>query len=181
MPGRKFLSILLLGGIFTVLSLSFLAPAWATWTKYERNPILEGKPGEWDYDSVANQNVRYIDGVYKMWYGGNNGNIWQIGYASSSDGINWVKNKAPVITTEGAENWTIGNENRIVKEVSHPTVVFTPPNEYEMWYCVVSTSWQSGNDRSRVKYARSTDGIHWTVYPGYVLTGTPFAWDRGGY
>jgi len=176
MPVRKILTLILLGAIFTILSLFSPADTLATWTKYENNPVLEGTEGKWDNASVANQKVLYINGVYKMWYSGHNGNIWQIGYATSPDGLIWEKYTQPIITPNSAENW----ENRTVKEVTHPSVLFTPPNKYEMWYCVISSTWQTGEDRFRVKYASSNDGINWNIYPGYVLIGTPNKWDRGG-
>ena len=83
MPARKFLNILLLVGIVAILSSFFPAPTLATWVKYEGNPILEGTMGGWDARDTQGGFLIREENIYKMWYVGNNGSGWRIGYATS--------------------------------------------------------------------------------------------------
>jgi len=72
-----------------------------TWTKYAGNfcpgtfgdgCVLDiGPPGSWDDIRLYSPTVFYDGTTYKMWYGGYDGIVGRIGYAISSDGINWTK------------------------------------------------------------------------------------------
>ena len=68
------------------------------WTRWKGNPVLkEGSPGEWDDGGFSEAEVLYHNGVFHMFYGG--AKIYRpriatresIGYAYSTDGINFVK------------------------------------------------------------------------------------------
>lgn len=62
------------------------------WTKDEaNNPVIpKGRPGEWDSHGTWDPFVLYEDGLFKMWYGGNDPACnW--GYAVSGDGSNFIK------------------------------------------------------------------------------------------
>lgn len=64
------------------------------WTRYGLNPVLGlGAPGSWDSDYVTSGTViPAIGGVWRMWYSGGQSAAHEgIGYATSSDGINWTK------------------------------------------------------------------------------------------
>jgi len=55
------------------------------------NPVLEGT-NPWEEAGISDPSVIYHDGKYRMFYGGiGNPSFWQIGYAESTDGINWEK------------------------------------------------------------------------------------------
>jgi len=137
------------------------------WTKYENNPVLVlGNEGEWDEANADHACVLFIDSIYKMWYMGEDGQSARIGYATSSDGINWDKYIGnPVLGLGSLGSW---DEN----EVMHPCVVFDG-NIYHMWYNGY------GQDVQRTGYATSEDGINWNKHAGNpVLTvGAPAAWD----
>ena len=65
-----------------------------TWTKYVYNPVLTvGSSGTWDSDSVNDPWVIWDGTQYQMWYTGwsVNGQLAQIGYATSPDGTHWIK------------------------------------------------------------------------------------------
>jgi hypothetical protein len=146
-------------------------------------PVLHvGGPGEWDRDGV--ETVCVIKDVeaphserYKMWFYGENPDYTAIGYATSSDGINWTKYaKNPVLLPGPAGSWDAA--------ICGPTVIKdydAPPSErYKMWYTglkiefigEISVTWAIG-------YATSPDGINWTKYPGNPVLeqGPPGAWD----
>ena len=126
-----------------------ISPDGSVWTKYVGNPVLEvGPPGSWDDNSVVPGSAIFDSGVFKLWYSGYNGSAIQIGYAESTDGIEWTKHVDPVlgrVSYPGA--WDSG--------VSNPSVVHDG-SVYHMWYA-------GGGDRSVVSigYAFSSDGIEW--------------------
>ncbi len=67
-------------------------PFQIDFTPYENNPILtRGASGEWDYYSVFERKVVYIDGVFHMFYTGRSEDISGIGYAISPDGYTFTK------------------------------------------------------------------------------------------
>lgn len=75
------------------------SPDGVIWSKYANNPVLvAGSSGAWDYPRVQDPRVILIDSTYHMWYSGGGYFTWQIGYASSLDGINWTKEPQPVLT-----------------------------------------------------------------------------------
>ena len=143
--------------------------AWSSdgihWTKYAENPILEGTPGTWDEDGIAAPFViRFGFNDYRMWYqsGG------QIGYATSTNGVEWTKHITPALTPEATGAW---DDER----VADPNVLFYGMT-YHMWY--------SGGDGDaiRIGYASSSDGIHWNRSASNPLLsyGAPGEWDEFG-
>jgi len=130
--------------------------AWSTdgilW-EIHPDPVLDaGQDGAWDDDFVYGPSVIYHNNEYHMWYCGNGGNDnpTRIGYASSSDGINWDKDEEnnPVIET--------GPYDSYYESWLNFPCVMRNYGMYEIWF--------SGHDRFehyRVGYARSADGIHW--------------------
>ena len=61
--------------------------------KYQRNPVVRaGGNGEWDSIKADNPFVMFdLKVCDKMWYHGQNLSYSAIGYATSSDGIQWTK------------------------------------------------------------------------------------------
>ena len=55
--------------------------------------FANGGGGTWDATHVAFGSIRQkIDGTWEMWYSGGDGNVHEgIGYATSADGLNWVR------------------------------------------------------------------------------------------
>ena len=116
--------------------------------------------------------IIYDGNIFKLWYTGNNGSGWRIGYASSSNGLeSWTKSSSPIMDIGSADGWEKG--------AGDPFVIFDD-GIYKMWYTAVSDIWQYGPDRFRVGYATSDDGINWTKYSAWLLQGTQGAWDGGG-
>jgi predicted GH43/DUF377 family glycosyl hydrolase len=97
------------------------------WTKANA-PVLDmGIWGSWDDRGAWSPSV-LLDGFeYKMWYTGWNGVSAGIGYATSTDGINWVKpSNSPVLDPGTTGLWDYSY-------VSNPTVILQD-NRYKMWY-----------------------------------------------
>jgi predicted GH43/DUF377 family glycosyl hydrolase len=123
-----------------------------SWTKNASNPVLSlGTYGDWEDDKVGHTAVLKDESTYKMWYSGYNGSNWRIGYATSSDGVNWTKYASnPVLNLGAGGTWDDAH-------VLRPSVM-KEGGVYKMWY--------SGHNGSnyRIGYATSNDGINWTRY-----------------
>ncbi len=120
------------------------------WEKHPDNPVLEvGPVGSWDHQSVIVPSV-LIDGTtYHMWYGGDDGTHFRIGYATSPDGITWTKDTLnPVLDVGPAGSW----EDYCV---FFPTVLIVG-STFHMWY--------TGDDGTHYRFGHATspDGLTWT-------------------
>lgn len=145
--------------------------AQTTWCKYGGNPLIEpGPPGAWDDTRVAPNAVMLEGGVYHMWYTGWDGSLngnFQIGHATSSDGITWVRDTAnPVVRVGTGSDWD-------TYAASDPAVL-KDGDVFKMWY--------SGGDGSSIRgvgYAESLDGVTWSKYSGNPVLQQGFAgaWD----
>ena len=140
------------------------------WIKYPLNPIINLGPSSWDGVSVPGCSVVYHDGLYQMWYTGSpSGGMddAEIGYATSIDGYNWVKDPVNPVFYKGAGGtWDSSS-------VAFPSVVYDGL-EYHLWY----TGKDAGGNFA-IGYANSYDGINWTKYSNNpILTpGTSGSWD----
>ncbi len=143
------------------------------WTKDPLNPVLDvGTSGSWDDTQVFPMagSVIFDNNIYRMWYGGcNTSNRWQIGYATSDDGSVWTKDEAnnPVMMPGSSGEW---DDHSVI-----PGTILMNGSTYDMWFSGVTP-----DNRWRVGYATSTDGISWTKYLlnpvlDYGLVGT---WDH---
>lgn len=162
---------------FTViLSVLFLASTFTTsftqtnWTKFPNNPVLtQGPFGSWEDRGVYAPFVLKHGDTLKMWYSGaKSGDVHQIGYATSINGINWQRDpRNPVLNVGAPGSWD-------AEFVSHPKVILDDTT-YHMWYG--GTDDPSGYSY-RIGYATSTDGINWTKHPDPVMDlGPPGSWD----
>jgi len=152
--------------LFVLLSTSIAAQT--EWYKYPGNPVFEyGKSGEWDQAKIAHV-VLFEDDQYHMWYEGWSSELGQtgIGYASSRDGINWIKHEAnPVDFSFESEDWAYRYQSfDIIKKDSM----------YLMWFIGLDRIDTTGY----VGYAWSNDGFSWTIHPEPVLkSGKEDEWD----
>jgi len=147
------------------------------WTKSASNPVLEGSLGEWDEDGVLSPCVtKESDTSYKLWYTGRTddtldtvGSI-QIGYATSSDGINWVKSGSnPVLVKGSPSDWDsrgVGVGNVVMID-----------NTYHMWYTGYEGAGTSDIELA-IGHATSSDGMSWANRSRELTEGT--AWETNG-
>jgi predicted GH43/DUF377 family glycosyl hydrolase len=158
--------------LFAFAAIFSVSLAQDNWTKYLGNPVLSpGSSGEWDDNSLAPFFVLFEDTLYHMWYGGHDGSIFHIGYATSTNGSNWEKDTVnnPVLDVGPSGSWD--DARVIIPSVLHHDTV------YHMWY--------SGNDgtTSRIGYATSIDGINWvkdTINNPVLSVGPSGSWYEGG-
>ena len=167
------------------------------WTRDANNPVFEvGPEGSWDQDRVTCGDVTMVDDTYHMWYTGGNFSleVFGIGHAFSTDGINWERDPDnPVLTVELEGDWEY-------EWIWVDEVVFNG-SEFHMWYQAGNYP-GSDNEVKAIGHATSPDGSIWTrdlgnpvLEPGYsgewdyprtsfpsvVFDGTSFhMWYAGG-
>jgi predicted GH43/DUF377 family glycosyl hydrolase len=142
------------------------------WTKDSQNPVFSGGgTGAWDNDVNVPFVIFNSDSArYEMWYtasppGGN------IGFAFSSDGVAWNKDANPVLSRSP------GTWDSIL--VCCPCVL-RENGQYKMWYTGTATTSGGTAVGTRIGYATSPDGRHWTKYAGNpVFTAGPSTWEAG--
>ncbi len=145
------------------------------WTKHP-SPVLQvGTSTQWDNGFIEGPSVIKDGNTYKMWYCGYDATVdgsgtdgkANIGYATSTDGINWIKNTNNPILSAGVNSWDS-------MSVQDPHVI-KQGAIYYMWF--------GGNNiqgyGQSVGYATSNDGINWVESSqNPVLTkGNVGAWD----
>lgn len=148
--------------------------AWSldgqNWHKYAGNPVLSASLS-WERDDVGECEVIKDGTTFKMWYGA--GAIGdpthkKIGYATSSDGINWTKHADAVMETGPAGSW---EDQRI-----SVSTVLKEDGAYKMWYNGGTGPW-STNNQSATGYATSSDGISWSKQGRAIRRGAAGQWD----
>jgi predicted GH43/DUF377 family glycosyl hydrolase len=162
---------------YTVINDSFecigyaSSPDGITWEKYdnpetteppyaESDPVLTaGLPTEWDEGAVYSPSVLLIDDTYHMWYQGWDGSQspWHsdIGHATSTDMISWVKDTLNPVLEVGPD----GSWDDIW--INSPCVIYDG-TEYHMWYGGYNGLISGG---VRIGHATSQDGVTWTKDP----------------
>ena len=138
------------------------------WQKYQGNPIIVHGPGTYDSFYTRYATVLYDPPIYRMWYTGqsllNSSKVPSfyiaVDYATSTDGVHWVKSDANPVYGGGA-NW--GSYF-----FEHPSVVK-----------VNGTLIMAGDNGYQIAYVTSQDGIRWGG-GGQVLVGpSADGWDNG--
>ncbi len=123
----------------------------AQFIKYEGNPVLRlGPAASWESKQVSHPRIIFDGKTYRMWYAGSNDTCRQIGYATSTDGINWTKDpNNPVLT--------VGQLGTIDNMVISPGAVVYDGNVYHMYYTA-----RGFTNAGTICHATSPDGIVWT-------------------
>ena len=109
-----------------------------SWERNNNPVLVPSSPGEWDDTWVFNPDVLFIDNLYYMWYVGtpNTSFLFEIGLATSYDGINWEKHSTnPVLQP------TPGYWDGI--SVGCGTVLFIG-DSLCLWYHGMGSFWQIG-------------------------------------
>jgi len=89
-----------------------------------------GPTGAWDQDKVGRPSVLLENGVYKMWFDGQKSGVRHVGYATSTDGVNFTKHPMnPLVLNAGAVDVKkIGNVYVMVAEGQSGTAWYTSPD-----------------------------------------------------
>jgi N-acetylneuraminic acid mutarotase len=99
-----------------------------TWSEVE-DPVMRPESGKWDYPRAQSSSVVFDGNTYHLWYSGGDFMTWQIGYATSTDGIAWTKHESnPVVGIGETGSWD-------GKYVGFPSVMYDSDRElFRMWY-----------------------------------------------
>ena len=134
-----------------------------TWQKH--GVVLTEGTG-WEAQSLDKPFVIRNGDTYQMWYSGHSGTGGQfdIGYATSPDGVNWTKHAGnPVLS---------GSSIPVVSELYVGSVLFEN-DTYTMWFSAVT----AGGSVEHIRRAISQDGISW-IDQGIVFEpDVPGSWD----
>jgi predicted GH43/DUF377 family glycosyl hydrolase len=144
------------------------------WQRNSSNPVLHvGVSGSWDVALAIHPYIIVDDTTYHMWYGGTDNpsfTAFRIGYATSSDGINWTKYpENPVLPLGDQGEW----DSATLAGHSY----YFDGETFHMWY--------GGSDNldytgTCIGYATSPDGIHWEKYAGNPVLCGSGGWDSNG-
>ena len=104
------------------------SPDGVNWTKHNGNPILGlGPSGSWDDVWIASPRVLMTEISYEMFYSAFDGSNVRIGYAISSDGLEWAKYDGNPIVNQGS-NGTWDDKFLFVGSV------ILDDSTYNLWY-----------------------------------------------
>jgi len=146
------------------------------WVKHSGNPVMAAGPEEWEDTYIGPGSVIFHEGEYHMWYSAGHfpdaGNEdFKIGHATSSDGINWTKDKNPVLGTGVVGEWDS-------RGVFAPSVLLRD-DVFHMWF----TGYSGDGIFQSIGHATSTDGIMWTKDANNPVLekGSSGEWDGDGF
>ncbi|MFI5274512.1 MAG: hypothetical protein ACHQ4H_15890, partial [Ktedonobacterales bacterium] len=140
----------------------------SAFTRYAGNPVLTPTPAESaPATALTRPAVVAIPGGWRMWYSTNSpknpaGQAW-IGSATSTDGIHWRKQGAPVLTPQAA--WEHPG-------LQCPNVRYDAASGlFQMWYCGGAIY-----EPDAVGFATSPDGVTWTRHPANPIFKPTSGW-----
>ncbi len=136
------------------------------WTRQPAPVLSPGPRGSWDERGVADPYVLKLQGVFYVYYlGQNRAHQQQIGLARSGDGVHWTKLRSSPVLAMPLPGSKRADENGL----GEPAVW-----QAEGWYWMLYTG-RDANEHRALLAARSADGVHWTAlntFRGNAL------WDR---
>jgi hypothetical protein len=145
------------------------SPDGITWIR-DTIPVLDyGPTGSWDEDAAFAPQVIVISDMLHMWYVGHRGVAnnydFQIGHATSPDGITWTKDpNNPVLPRGSSGAWDYA--------WVHTGSVLYDSTQYHLWY----SAWDGLSNWVRTGHATSPDGLTWTKDPSNPVL-TVGSWD----
>jgi predicted GH43/DUF377 family glycosyl hydrolase len=110
------------------------SPDGIVWTKSSSNPVItRGSTGSWDETAVYSPDVLFNGSIYQMWYSGSNAQgLSQVGFATSSDGVQWFR-QGMVLPQGSAGSYDSDGADRAA-------VMLAASGIYKMWYSASSST-----------------------------------------
>ena len=127
-------------------------------------PVLSADTTQqsWSSKMLYSPTVVHVDGVFKMWYVGSEGDyaaehgVLNIGYAESEDGVQWQEYAGNPIL--------VAKDLPFATDFQTPFVLFDEEERiYKMWF--ISLYLDDQRMDQMLGYATSTDGIDWSIHP----------------
>jgi predicted GH43/DUF377 family glycosyl hydrolase len=139
-----------------------------SWNTIGTQPVLgRGSYGSWDSYSVVVCHVMKEDNQYKMYYAGWNAHPndvpQKVGYAVSSDGINWTKHQNPVMEDYGE-----------YRHMSMTSVV----KHNGIYYGYLA--YMNQNSTYYIGLATSVNGINWEMSALNPILTSSYPWEGNG-
>jgi len=132
----------------------------------------------WAEVMLYTPHVIRVDGDWKMWYigssGESRGSDFDLGFARSSDGLNWQPHSGNPIATLRDIPWGAGWQT--------PCVLFDEQEGvYKMWFASRTLIKHDANGgcvalETALGYAQSDDGLSWSVHPEPVYDSARRPW-----
>lgn len=135
------------------------------WELGKNSPVLNyGDENTWDSHSVQSGVVLKDINDYKMYYLGFSDQFgqWNLGLATSSDGIRWIKYPTPVVYADS-------NEYQIA-----PGDIIKINNNYYLYYSVRKDAYYE------IRLAISSDGVNFTKYQNNPILIADKYWESYG-
>lgn len=132
----------------------------------DKTTILTGIPNTWE-SAVNRASLVHKDNKWHLWYTGRDGRVSKIGYATSDDGIHFIRqSKFPVLYPETEQEG---------ESVMNPHVIWNSKKDcYQMWYAAGETY-----EPDIICYAESKDGVLWKKHFHPVLAKYPqHEWEK---
>ncbi len=102
----------------------------ATFTKYCGGPVLSGDSYTWERGQVKSSEVIYTGSRYEMTYSAGGTGEFQVGWATSANGIHWERHSSPIVRTGEGGTWTGTG--------TLGAALLIESDRYRMWYSGVS-------------------------------------------
>lgn len=122
-----------------------------------RGELLKATPDTWE-DNLNRGCFVIKDGIWYLYYTGQNGDVSKIGLATSEDGVHFIREKSnPIMQPE------LDFENAAVM---NPCVMYDSDQAlFRMWYAAGESF-----EPDVLAYAESKDGVSWTKRPRPIMT-----------
>jgi predicted GH43/DUF377 family glycosyl hydrolase len=144
--------------VITILLSTIISFGQTNFIKYADNPVLQGTPGMWDDVIIKRGSVLFEEGQYFMHYIGSDESAFagmDIGYAYSTDCINWEKDPLNPGFLYNCYGWE--------QSGFHDMVVLKTNEKWHMWYGTWPLDYPNEYSYG-LGYASSTDGKTWSKY-----------------
>lgn len=127
-----------------------------TWNRPGLPLLIPGAVGQWDAAAVETPSiVKGSDGTYRLYYSGTytteNEDKYQIGLATSTDGVNFTKHPANPVIRLGATG-----EFDDYSIIDSSVLYDTAARQYKIWYSALSSKLAIS-----IGMATSSDGVTW--------------------
>jgi predicted GH43/DUF377 family glycosyl hydrolase len=123
------------------------------WVKYSGNPVLSPTQGSWDAGYTIIPRILYDGHIFRMWYEGGTATATGVGYATSTDGVRWIKHNAPVLSPGPSGAWDSS-------AITLGSIIWNGT----LFLMSYSGSNTTTVDTGAAGLATSKDGISWTKY-----------------